>query len=229
MHQMAQPSRHVAQTIRGPATQLLPISLVDGSKSRFELGAIRVPLISPLLRTLAEALMRRNCASRAWPSVISVVDAARTAPVVPVRRDRTPVTQRLPARRYSWLQFEIGNKAAVRQGAFCTEVVLLKSREVRDALVEKCPWLLESDAATLDRLCLAEARAQLLHSHILRVVANQEFDAVPKYLWEEARRADLRALRFADALGLTPLGRARLKQRSRTEGRARTEAVQSEI
>ncbi len=142
----------------------------------------------------------------------SIADATLTASVVAVRRDGTPVTQRLPARRYSWAPFQFGNRAAVRHGAFCKAIISKKANELRTALVWECPWLLDGDIQALELLCWVEARARLLHLHVMRVAAEQGVEAVPRYLWGEARRADLRAMKLTDSLGLSPMGRARLRR-----------------
>ena len=141
-----------------------------------------------------------------------------------LRRDGTPVCERQPARDYSWAPFEKDNLVAVRHGAFSNRLVGEKASEVRELLFERYPYLAEETfVEALQRYCRAEARAVMLHNYVVEKAETEGVDAVPAYLWAEARGADANAARFGQDCGLDPTGHARI---SRDLGLAQNVRVQ---
>ena len=63
-------------------------------------------------------------------------------------------------------------------------------------------------AAATERYCRAEARAQLLHRHVMEKADTDGVESVKQYLWMEAGRAEANAAKFAQDLGQDPRGRA---------------------
>ena len=128
-----------------------------------------------------------------------------------IRRDSTPVTERQPARGYTWPPFEKGNLVAVRHGAFSNQLVGEKASRVRELLLERYPYLAdEAFVVALERYCRAEPRAVMLHDYVMEKAETEGVEAVPAYLWAEARGADGNAARFGQDCGLDPTGHARI-------------------
>ncbi len=115
-----------------------------------------------------------------------------------------------PGRGYSWAPFEPGHRVSVKHGAFSDAIVSAHAEEVRGALVELAPWVVESDRAAVERYCRAEGRARILHDYCMKVSLDRGVESVPAYLWGEASRAEANAAKFGSDLGLDPAGRARL-------------------
>jgi hypothetical protein len=127
------------------------------------------------------------------------------------RKDGSRATSQGPARGYSWVPFIPGNQAAVKHGAFSDAIVSAEAVAFRAALVAECSWILEgADDVAIEQFCRAEARATLLHNHVMTVAQELGVEAVRPYLWAEVRRADLNAFRCTDRLGLSPLARVNL-------------------
>ena len=140
------------------------------------------------------------------------------------RHDGTPVTERQPARGYSWPTFEKDNLVAVRHGAFSNRLVGEKALQVRELLYERYPYLADDAfVEALERYCRAEARAVMLHDYVTEKAETEGVEAVPAYLWAEARGADANAARFGQDCGLDPTGHARI---SRDLGLAQNVRVQ---
>jgi hypothetical protein len=126
------------------------------------------------------------------------------------------------ARNYTRAPFKTGNLAAVRHGAFSNAVVSAEAVAFRASLVAECSWNLEADTVAIEQFCRAEARATLLHNHVVKVAEELGVDAVRPYLWAECTRANMNAMRCTDRLGLSPLARAKLLKIARSgNGRAR--------
>lgn len=124
--------------------------------------------------------------------------------------ERRPDWKPKPARGYSWEPFGPGNVAAVRSGAFSRRLVSERAAQLHAELMERCPWLVETDAVTVDSLCRARARLLMLDEHISKLVEEGGVAAVRPYLWSEASRAEANVAKFEADLGLSPAGRGRL-------------------
>jgi len=119
-----------------------------------------------------------------------------------------------PARGYSWPPAEAGNEKALTHGAYSPRMIEEKAADVRETLLEICPWLdVPEYAPAIARFLRAEARSLLLHSAILKQAAERGGeDKVSSRLWEQATASDRLAAQLGNVLGLDPLGRARLAQ-----------------
>lgn len=119
------------------------------------------------------------------------------------------------------LGFSQGNDAAVRHGAYSVLKLAPRAEQIATSLRESVPISSASDNATIDVLGFVLAqleRANLVLSHVqddeLSQIRNGKLGAAQR---DDLRRlaADARgwantALRYSEALGLTPLSRARL-------------------
>ena len=130
----------------------------------------------------------------------------------------TPVVRKdgsagLPARGYSWPPFEDGNPSKLVHGANHEPTIEARAAEVHAEILTVAPWL-DSDeyAPAVARYLRAEARAQLLHAHIMATCETKGPDKVPSRVWEQATAADRLSAELGNVLGLDPIGRARLKQ-----------------
>jgi hypothetical protein len=119
-----------------------------------------------------------------------------------------------PARSYSWEPFQAGNTAALTHGANSEHAIEQKAAEVRDALLEICPWVDRPEyTPAVARFLRAEARSLLLHQAILKQADERGgAEKVALRLWEMATAADRLAAQLGNVLGLDPLGRAKLQQ-----------------
>lgn len=134
----------------------------------------------------------------------------KPTPTTLVRRDGT-TTQTFGDRRgYTWPPFEPGNTKSLKHGAFSPRSIAARSELVQEALLDVCPWLIDVDTEAIARYCRAEARARMLHEHVMRVADESGVEAVPAYLWTEASRAETNAQKAGQDLGLDPTGRLKI-------------------
>lgn len=102
--------------------------------------------------------------------------------------------------------FAEGNTMALRHGAYSVQAIADKAVEVHNELLRVAPWLDEERyAPSLLRYLQAAAREALAHRALTN---NPKFNA---RLLEACTAASRLAWSFADELGLTPAGHARLK------------------
>jgi hypothetical protein len=128
-------------------------------------------------------------------------------PQATTRADGSPT---LAARGYSWPAFEDANTASLVHGAQSPRVLDAAATVLAEAVVTEAPWLeAEIFQPAIWRYARAEARARLLSNYILQV-ADEHPEKIGARLWESANGADNTASKMAEALGLTPLSRARL-------------------
>jgi hypothetical protein len=127
------------------------------------------------------------------------------------RKDGTSAETQGPARGYSWPPFEKGNTAAARHGAFSDRMIEERAAEIRAYLLGSFPYLAEDTfAEAMIRYCRAEARARMLHEYVMGLAERDGVEAVRPYLWTETSRAESNAQKFAQDLGLDPMGHARI-------------------
>jgi hypothetical protein len=68
------------------------------------------------------------------------------------------------ARGYNWEDFQPGNLAGLRHGAFSDRVISERALEIRSLLLDRYPYLAENAfIEAVHRYVRAEARAVLLH------------------------------------------------------------------
>jgi hypothetical protein len=116
----------------------------------------------------------------------------------------------LEARGYSWPDAEPGNVIALKHGAESPRVTDAVAEIIADAVLAEAQRLeAEIFQGAIWRYARAEARARLLSNYILSV-AEEHPEKVGSRLWESANGADNAASKTAEALGLTPLSRAKL-------------------
>ena len=128
-------------------------------------------------------------------------------PKATTRKDGSPTTE---ARGYKWADAEDGNFLSLKHGAQSPRVVDAVAEIIADAVIEDAPWLrTRLFSAAVWRYARSEARARLLSNYIF-AVAEEHPDKVGSRLWESANGADNTASKMAEALGLTPLSRAKL-------------------
>jgi hypothetical protein len=96
-------------------------------------------------------------------------------------------------------------------GADSDRAIAARAAVVRHELLDICPHLDEAAyAPAVDRFLRAEARALMLHEHIVTVTAEKGAGAVSSRLWEQATAADRLAAQLGSTLGLDPIGHARI-------------------
>lgn len=150
-----------------------------------------------------------------------------------VRKDGSVAQTYGDKRGYSWppfekgntlgRKFEKGNTLGVRHGANSEAILSERASELRERLLETYEFLgapVFNEA--LERYVRAEARSQLLHDWAMKVASGQirtarvksrpqtGIEAVPPYIWSEISRAESNAQKFAQDLGLDPIGLARI-------------------
>lgn len=114
------------------------------------------------------------------------------------------------ARGYSWADFEPGNKAARRHGANDPDALTPLADEIRTELVAEAPWL-DRPAYTGALRSLSYAEAELLLRR--RWISEHglvDDDGNDRPGSDRLERAEARAARLRDALGLTPHSQASL-------------------
>ena len=118
-----------------------------------------------------------------------------------------------PGHAPKWPDFEPGNAVALSHGGYSPAAIDERAVEVRHHLFELAPWLNDDPTYVIQvaRFVRVEARAQLLGDAIASKAADKGILSVGARLLEAATAADRLAARLADDLGLSPLGRARLK------------------
>ena len=102
------------------------------------------------------------------------------------------------------------NQRALRHGAQSGALLSTVAAELCDALIGTYPWFLETDSVGIEQYCRAEAKARLLDDHITKVVEKRGVGRVAPYLWGASNNADTAAMRAAEAIGLTPMGRMKI-------------------
>jgi hypothetical protein len=133
--------------------------------------------------------------------------------------------EKRPPRGYSWPPFEKGHTLSLVHGADSERSIAARAELVRPRLYEVCPWLHDTlDVIAVDRFLRAEARALMLHEHIVSVTEEKGAGKVPVRLWEQVTAADRLAAQLGNTLGLDPTGRARLQQTL-----ASTEAILADV
>jgi len=118
-----------------------------------------------------------------------------------------------PARGYSWPPFEEGNTVALRHGGYSESAITARAAEVTHHLFDVAPWLADDLVCVIPvaRIVRVEARSQLLSEAIAAKAADNGILSVGSRILEAATACDRLAAKLADDLGLSPLGKARLK------------------
>jgi len=108
---------------------------------------------------------------------------------------------------------EPGNTRAVTHGGYSEQAITERAAELTHHLLELCPWLAEDPVYVIPvaRFVRVEARSQLLSEGIAAKAAKDGKLKVGSRLLDSAATTDRLAARLADDLGLSPLGKARLK------------------
>lgn len=103
-----------------------------------------------------------------------------------------------------------GNTLSLKHGANSPRVVESVASILAESVTDEAPWL-KADIfqPAIWRYARAEARSQLLSAYILSV-AEDHPERIRASLWDSASTADSTANRLSDALGLSPVSRARL-------------------
>ncbi len=114
-------------------------------------------------------------------------------------------------RAYSWPPFEPGHTLSVVHGVYSDRAIEGRAAQVREALLEICPWLDRPEfLPAVARFIRVEARALAGHEYIARTTAEQGFEKVSVRLREVIDGTDRLAARLAENLGLDPIGQARI-------------------
>jgi hypothetical protein len=120
------------------------------------------------------------------------------------RKDGSPT---LPARGYSWKPFEPVH------GAYSGAEIDKRALQVRHQLFDLAPWLADEPVYVIPvaRFVRVEARSQLLAEAIASKTDAQGILSVGSRMLEAATACDRLAAKLGDDLGLSPLGKAKLK------------------
>jgi hypothetical protein len=103
-----------------------------------------------------------------------------------------------------------GNMANLRHGANSDRLVSTIAAELATELIGQYPWFLDTDIVGIEQYCRAEARTRLLNEYAMGIAENDGIERVPAYIWQQITAAENNAMRAAEALGLTPLGRLKI-------------------
>ena len=99
---------------------------------------------------------------------------------------------------------------SITHGANHEGLLSTVAADVAEELIGIYPWVLDTDVVGIEQYCRAEARTRLLHDYALELVAKKGVERVPPHIWSEITKAESNAMRAAEALGLTPLGRMKI-------------------
>src|ERR1700728_908804 len=112
-----------------------------------------------------------------------------------------------PARGYSWPPFE------PIHGAYSPKMIEERAELVRHQLFDLAPWLADDPVYVIPvaRFVRIEARSQLLAEAIAAKTEKSGILSVGARMLESATSTDRLAAKLGDDLGLSPLGRPRLK------------------
>ena len=103
-----------------------------------------------------------------------------------------------------------GSFRAATHGANSEFLLSTKAAMVCEALIGVYPWVLDSDVVAIEQYCRAEARARMLSDHFMQKADTEGIDAVSTFQWELLNKSDTVAMRAAEVLGLTPMGRLKI-------------------
>jgi hypothetical protein len=103
-----------------------------------------------------------------------------------------------------------GNLYGLKHGGFSHQILSVRTQEMVEALIGNYPWFLDTDMVGVEQYCRAEARARLLDEFAMEMALAKGVEKVPPYIWSEISKAENNAMRAADSLGLTPLGRMKI-------------------
>lgn len=106
--------------------------------------------------------------------------------------------------------FAEGNLLGVRHGANTEKILSTRSADIAEALIGVWPWVLDCDVVAIEQYCRAEARTRLLNDWAMEMAETKGILAVPPHVWSEISKAETNAGRFAEALGLNPMGRMKI-------------------
>jgi hypothetical protein len=162
---------------------------------------------------------RRPFCQPAAPAQSADHTTERCAKAIPMSdHELTPITRKdgvesLPARGYTWPPFEDGNTAALVHGAYSESAITARAAHVAQNLFEIAPWLADDEVYVIPvaRFVRVEARSQLLAEAIADKSAEKGILSVGARMIEAAAATDRLAAKLGDDLGLSPLGKARLK------------------
>jgi hypothetical protein len=99
----------------------------------------------------------------------------------------------------------------MRHGAFSERVISAAAMEIREALLERYPYLADATfSEAIVRYCRAEGRSQLLHEYVMAKAESEGVEAVKPYLWAEVSRAEANAAKFGADCGLDAAGHSRI-------------------
>jgi hypothetical protein len=118
-----------------------------------------------------------------------------------------------PGHAPKWPDFEPGNVVALRHGAYSDQVIEQRAELVRHQLFDLAPWLAQDPTfvVAVARFVRVEARSQLLAEAIATKAEKSGILSVGARMLEAATSTDRLAAKLGDDLGLSPLGKARLK------------------
>jgi len=132
------------------------------------------------------------------------------------------------ARGYSWPPFEPGHTLSLVHGAHSPRAIAARAEVVHAELLEFAPYLAEDKfIPAVSRYLNAASREALLHEHITTLSDEDGPGAVPPKIWEQATAATRLAANLGSALGLDPIGHARI--RALTSGAEATEATLGDL
>ncbi|MDA4131497.1 MAG: P27 family phage terminase small subunit [Thaumarchaeota archaeon] len=95
-------------------------------------------------------------------------------------------------------------------GANNSQILSAKTEDLAEALIGEYPWFLDTDLVGVMQYCRVEARLRLLTDYMDRIVETEGIEYVPRPILEQISKAETNAMRAAESLGLTPLGRMKI-------------------
>ena len=108
------------------------------------------------------------------------------------------------------LPITTGNLYSTKHGGKSSRMLSTSAEDVCEALIGIYPWVLDTDVVAIEQYCRSEARVRLLNDYAMQKADLLGVEKVPPYLWSEISRAENNAMRAAEALGLTPMGRLKI-------------------
>lgn len=93
-------------------------------------------------------------------------------------------------------------------------ILSVVAADLAEQLIGWQPWLLETDRVGIEQYCRNEGISRIIFSTIMEIIEkpgrNGGVRGVPQTLWKALNDAETRAMRGAEALGLTPMGRMKI-------------------
>lgn len=102
------------------------------------------------------------------------------------------------------------NLYGVKHGAYSPFMISQAAAAVAECLIGQYPWFFETDLPGVEQYCRCEGQARLFDEYLAHVMETRGVGAVSTDQFKTGALLNSTAMKAAEALGLTPLGRTRI-------------------